>query len=158
MLLYSPTHLFLVPGIFLMILGLMPLFAVFHGPIEFAGRRYDNHFMILSSMLSILGFQIISLGLYAKAHAFNYQFIKDDKFIEKFYKYFTLERGIYIGLSVFIIGFSIDLYILIKWINKGFGALNEVTTALLALTLIVISVQIIFSSFLLSLFDIKKTQ
>ena len=42
------------------------------------------------------------------------------------------------------------------WIKSGFGALNEIKNSILALTLIVIGIQTIFSSFMLSILGIKE--
>lgn len=155
MLMYSPTHLFLIPGIILMVIGLILSLALLQGPIYIGGRIYDFHFSLLGSLLTILGFQVINLGLYARAYAFKKQIEKDDKFMEKFYKYFSLERGLIVGFLVFLIGLLIDSYTLVKWIRSDFGPLFEISRISFATTLLIIGIQIIFSSFLLSMLDIK---
>lgn len=156
MLLYSPTHLFLWPGALLFCVGLLGMILLLPGPFYVAGRMFDIHVMVLASMVTILGFQIILLGLYARIFAFTHRFVNRDRHLERAFKYFNLERGLLIGGLVFLSGFGIDLYILIKWISKQFGALNQVRPALFASTLIILGVQIIFSSFYMSLLGIHE--
>jgi hypothetical protein len=112
--------------------------------------------MVFGSALAILGSQILSTGLFAKCYAYTEGYEVKDRFISIFLRYFTLERGIYLGGTFFLSGLMISLYILVKWINSGFGALAEVRTALLSLTLIVLGLQAIFSSFFISILLLKK--
>ena len=82
----------------------------------------------------------------------------EDKIIKFFSKHFNLEKGIGLGLLVFLIGLSLYLYILIKWAISGFGALEEIRMGILALTLTIIGIQTVFSSFFLSMLGIKRRQ
>ena len=71
MLLYSPSHLFLIPGLFLFMLGMMILIVMYSGPITIYGWRLETHPAIVGSLLTILGYQVIMLWLYAKTYAVN---------------------------------------------------------------------------------------
>ena len=155
MLMYSPTHLFLAPGGIIMAIGLLLLLLLLGGPITVLGHPLDIHFNVLGGILTLLGFQIINLGIYAKSISYSKHILVKDKFIEKLYRTFTLERGIILGLVIFLIGFAINLFILITWIGSGFGPLHRVREALLGLILIVIGIQTIFSSFLLSMLRVE---
>jgi len=156
MLIYSPTHLFLVPGFLIMFLGLFLLIILLPGPIKFLGHRFDVHFSVLGGILTLLGYQIINLGIYAKAISYTKNILIDDRFIVNFYKKFSLEKGLYFGIIIFLIGFLINLFILIDWIRADFGELHKVREALLGFILIMIGVQTIFSSFLLSMLKIDR--
>lgn len=156
MIMYSPTHLFLIPGGSLMLIGLIVSIALLGGPVYIGGHGYDLHFALLGNLFTLLGFQILNLGLYAKAYSFKQYFEKEDKFIKKFYKYFKLETGLIIGFLTFFTGFIVDFLVLHKWIKSDFGYLLEVNKVSFATTLMVIGAQIIFSSFFLSMLDIKK--
>jgi hypothetical protein len=46
--------------------------------------------------------------------------------------------------------------VLITWINRGFGALGEERLAILSLTLIVVGMQVVFTSFLLSIIGLRR--
>ena len=43
-----------------------------------------------------------------------------------------------------------------EWINRGFGRLSEERLAVLAATLIIVGIQIFFSSFLLSILGLRR--
>jgi hypothetical protein len=55
-----------------------------------------------------------------------------------------------------LIGFVVGTVIVIDWINRGFGALSEERLAVLAATLIIVGIQIFFSSFLLSILGLRR--
>ena len=155
MLMHSPTHLFLIPGLFLFGLGAISLLLLVPGPLYLAGRMIDVHIMALGSLLTILGFQILNIGFYAKIYSYTHEFINHSKTLKTLFKYFNLERGLLIGAVIFLVGFLADFYILITWIRSQFGPLDQVRLVLLASTLMIIGAQTIFSSFFLSMLGIE---
>jgi glycosyltransferase involved in cell wall biosynthesis len=155
MLLYSPDHLFLVPGALLFLVGLLGMFFLVPGPAIINGHFIDYHFMFVASLLTIVGFQVLLTGFYAKAYAFTHRFAPDDRMIQLFYRYFSLEGWLVIGFVIFLVGFAIDASIFATWVSHHFRDLFAVREALLALTLMVIGLQLVFSSFLLSILNIN---
>ncbi len=156
MLFYSPTYLFIIPGAFITLLGLVLIFITLPGPIRIGALTFDIHYMVLGSALAILGSQIVSIGLFAKCYAYTEGFELKDRFMSAFLRFFTLERGLYLGIILFVAGLGINLNILYSWIRSGFGALAEIRNALLGLTLLVLGVQAFFSSFFISILLLKK--
>ena len=156
MLLLSPTHLFLIPGFILFLIGFIGTLLLLPGPLKIGGHAYDVHVMTLTSLLALLGFQVILLGLFARTYAIVSGLEKKDKLIEFLFLHFSLEKGLLLGAASFALGFIADGWIAYKWINSGFGALNEVRTALFALLLMALGVSLIFSSFFLSILGIRK--
>ncbi len=156
MLLYSPTHLYLLPGLLLLLPGLLLLGLELPGPVYLGGHGFYVHFMILGSMLTILGYQVLTLGLYAKSYAMSIGILRHDRTLDALAPHYSLERGLKAGGLLFAIGFAIDVWILVQWIDSNFGSLDAVRPAVFASTLIVIGVQTIFSSFFLSLLAIGR--
>src|SRR5579884_996186 len=156
MLLYSPDHLFLIPGAVLLVLGLIGLFALLPGPTVVSGHLIDYHFMFVASLLTIVGFQVLLTGFYAKAYAYTHRFAPDDTMIQWFYRYFSLEAWLLGGFVVFLIGLGFDVVVFMTWVQHHFEHLFAVREALLALTLMVIGMQLMFSSFLLSILNINS--
>ena len=156
MLLHSPTHLYLWPGLSMFVLGLIIMFTLLPGPLKVGNRFFDIHVMVLGSLLTVLGFQVISVGMFARIYAVTHDFVPFNKKIHQAFQLFNLERGLVAGIIIFLLGFGIDFYILIKWIMQDFGALAEVRPAIAASTLIIIGTQIIFSSFFLSMLGIER--
>ena len=151
MLLLSPTYLFVLPGSICMLLGLIPLVLLGGGPAALADLRFDYHYMILGSLLTILGFQAIMTGLFAKAYCHAAHLYASDRIVETLRRHFSLERGLVLGTTLLLLGFLLDAKILIEWLRSGMGALNAIRPATRASTLMIIGGQINFSSFFMSL-------
>ncbi len=155
-LLYSPDWLFLGPGLGLMSVGFLLLMALLPGPIQLGVIRMDIHYMVLGSLLALLGLQVISLGVYAKVYALAEHFVERDGLATRLLKWFDLERGLLLGASVFAVGLIINLFLVYRVLATGFGGQPRLREAILAMTLMIIGTQIVFSSFFLSLLGIKR--
>ncbi|OIO61526.1 dolichol-P-glucose synthetase [Candidatus Woesearchaeota archaeon CG_4_10_14_0_2_um_filter_33_10] len=155
-LMYSPTYLFLVPGLFLFLVGLVGITVLRQGPLSVSGFNIDIHFMLLGSLITMLGYQIINLGLCARTYAITIGFEKHDKLIDFIAKYINLERGIILGLGVFLVGFFISLRILINWVHGNFSSMDEIRNIIFSMTILIVGVQTIFSSFFLSMLLVEK--
>ncbi|MBM3251500.1 MAG: glycosyltransferase family 2 protein [Candidatus Omnitrophica bacterium] len=154
MLLYCPNYLFLFPGGIFFLTGFMGMFLLLDGPFKFLGHVFDFHAMILSSMTALLGFQLINLGFFAKSYALSEGFVDRNRFFSNFYRVFNLEKGIFIGIILIIFGFTLALSIIKTWVFLG--PVGQERKALFAVTLIIIGIQVIFSSFLISLIGMKN--
>ena len=154
LLVHSPNHLFLLPGAIIAVLGTIISLVSLSG-IEVFGREWQLHSMIGGALLMIVGTQVVTLGL--AAHAYGMYFMNDrDPWFEKMRARYTLEDGLMAGGAIATVGFIIAAVILVKWIDRGFGQLSEERLAVLAASLIIIGVQVFFSSFLLSILGLRR--
>jgi hypothetical protein len=112
--------------------------------------------MLLGSLLTLLGYQIINLGLCARTYAITIGFEKHDKLIDFIAKYISLERGVIIGIGVFLIGFFVSLKILFSWVHGSFSSMNEIRNIIFSMTILIVGVQTIFSSFFLSMLLVER--
>lgn len=156
MLLFSPTYLFLIPGGLSIFVGLLPLVLLGFGPLFIGGLRFDVHYMVVGSLLTILGFQIVTTGLFAKAYSHAARLYAPDRTLRVLMRFFNLERGLVLGVVVFLSGFAIDASILVHWLKSGMGALDAVRPAIQASTLMIVGAQTIFSSFFLSMLALSR--
>jgi len=154
MLLYSPLFLFFIPGIFLFLIGLISMLWLYVG-IEISRIKFFYHPMFLSSLLLIIGYQLIIFSFFAKTYTITH-LQEENPIIEKLYKKITIEKASIFGISVVLLGIIIYLTIFFKWFKSGFGELYEIKNSIIALTLIIIGIQTIFSSFMLSILGIKE--
>jgi hypothetical protein len=138
MLIYSPTYLFVLPGTVLSAAGAVLLLALYPGPIQIGPAYFDFHYMFLGSLLTILGSQLLTVGVFARSHHGDPTWL-------------TRGRGLAIGLALLALGLAGNAHILLNWIGADFGPMNAVRPAILALTLMVIGAQLIFSSMYLAL-------
>jgi glycosyltransferase involved in cell wall biosynthesis len=150
LLLLSPTRLFLIPGLLLLLTGLVLELVLLPGPVRIAGQIIDFHFMFVGGALVLLGLQLVLLGVYSKTYALVHDAGPVDPWIRRFHLHYTLERGVALGGLLFAIGFCIDLWILVDWLAAGRGVLFAVRPAVLALTFMLLGAEVLFASFFLS--------
>jgi len=155
MLLYSPLFLFFTPGVLLFFLGttLMTWF-YFYSPKLF-GVNFFYHPMFLFSLMIIVGYQLVIFSGFAKIYSISHLDEKNPK-LENLFKYITIERAILTAVLPILAGIAIFIFVMAKWINSGFGALSEIKNLITGLTLVVIGIQTVFSSFMLSILSIKE--
>ena len=153
MFMLSPTHLFLIPGAALFILGAIVMTVMAFGPFHAGGVLVDYHWMILGSLMTVLGFNVLNIGFFARIFALTEGFEERDPILTRLFGWLNLERGLLAGTLLTLAGLAINLWILSDWIRMGwsFGGAVRIRSALVALTLMVIGVQIVFSSFFYSI-------
>lgn len=159
MLLYSPTHLFLIPGLLLFLVGFAVMCALLPAPIVLFGHPWDAHTMMLASVVALIGLQIVLLGLFARFFSLTEELDgQQDAILQGLNRWFNLERGLVIGCLVFMAGFGIDGYVLYKWVAvEHLGQLNEIRQTVFATALMAIGAQVFFSSFFLSFLQFRKS-
>jgi len=155
LLVHSPTWLFIVPGAVMSLLGTLVALTVLFD-INVFGREWDLHAMIAGSLLMIVGTQVLALGLCA--HAYGTYFMGDrDPWFDRMRQRFKLEHGLLVGGGILFAGLVIGGVIFGTWIGRGFGELSETRLALVAATLTIVGIQVVFSSFLLSILGLRRT-
>lgn len=158
MFMLSPTHLFLVPGGALLAIGALLLGVLAWGPIRLGSFLIDYHFMILGSLLAALGFNVLTIGLFARTYALVEGLEKEDPLLRRLFRIFNLELGLLVGSVAFLSGLAINVAILVEWLRKdfSFGGEVRVRPAILGLTLMVIGGQTFFSSFFFSILGTER--
>ncbi len=154
LLVHSPNHLFIFPGAVMAVLGgIVELIVISTLPVF--GRHWDIHALIAGALLAIVGTQVVALGICA--HAYGTYFMGErDRWFDRMRARFRLEHGLMLGGGITLAGVVLGAVILIDWINHGFGPLSEERLAVLAATLIIVGIQIFFSSFLLSILGLRR--
>ncbi len=155
MLLYSPLFLFFVPGVILFLLGFSSMFWLYLMSPVISGIKLSYHPMFVSAVLVIVGYQVMLFSLFAKTYAITH-LGEENRLIQSLYRYVTIEKASLAGILVVSAGVIIYITIFFKWINSGFGAIQEIKLSIVALTLIAFGIQTIFSSFMLSILGIKE--
>ncbi|MBI5143840.1 MAG: glycosyltransferase family 2 protein, partial [Candidatus Omnitrophica bacterium] len=104
MLLYCPVWLYFIPGTLGLVTGLFLMLLLLPGPFLFLGRYWDMHVMIFGSMVAILSYQLLTLGVFAHTFSIKQEFLKYDNVTLFFQRHFNLEKGLILGGAVFLIG------------------------------------------------------
>jgi glycosyltransferase involved in cell wall biosynthesis len=154
LLVHSPTHLFILPGALLAGLGTL-IVALVGGGLDFFGRSWGLHALIGGALLMIVGTQILALGLCAHAYG-TYFMAARDPWFDRMRARFRLEHGLLLGGAFVLVGAALGAVILVTWISHGFGSLADEHMAVVAATLLIVGIQIFFSSFLLSILGLRR--
>jgi len=154
LLVHSPTYLFLIPGAFLTLLGFLVLLTVL-ARVDVFGRQWDVHAMIGGAMLTVVGTQVLALGLSARAYGV-YVLGERDAWFDRLRPRVRLEHGLLAGAAIFVAGLALGGVIVGKWIERGGGQLSEARLGLLAATLVIVGIQVFFASFLLSILGLRR--
>jgi hypothetical protein len=154
LLVHSPTHLFLIPGAAMALVGSLITLLVLT-QMDVLGREWDIHAIIGGGLLMVVGTQVLALGLCA--HAYGTYFMGSrDPWFDRMRSRFRLEHGLLLGAGILVVGLVLGSVVLATWINRGFGSLGEERLAVLAATLTIVGIQIFFSSFLLSILGLRR--
>ena len=106
------------------------------------------HALIGGALLMIVGTQVLALGLCA--HAYGTYFMGEkDPWFDRMRARFRLEHGLLLGGAFMLAGVVLGVVILVSWIDHGFGSLSDERLAVVAASLLIVGIQIFFSSFLL---------
>ena len=160
MLLFCPRWLVLVPGIFLFIAGLLAAIALAVVPQHFSGAVLDVGSLLVASMMAIIGFQLVTFSFFTKVFAIAEGLLPNDEKFSRIFKFFTLEKGIVLGVLVALLGLGLLGHAGWIWQQAGFSKLDyseNLRRLIPATTLLVLGVQTVFASFFMSVLGLKTT-
>ena len=154
LLVHSPTHLFIIPGAVLAVLGVL-IAGLAGSGLEIFGRTWGIHALILGTLLMVVGTQVVALGLCA--HAYGTYFMGEkDPWFDRMRARFRLEHGLMLGGLFMLIGLAMGAVIVATWIAHGFGSLSKEYLAVVSASFLIVGIQIFFSSFLLSILGLRR--
>jgi glycosyltransferase involved in cell wall biosynthesis len=158
LLLMSPRWLMLYPGIALIVAGTAAELLILRGPIVIGGVGFDIHTMLYAAGATVLGVQLVLFSLVARTVGVLKKLLPMTPSLARFLRVFTLERGILLGLSLGLAGFTLAVYSVASWAHARLAALDPVTmmrVAIPSVSLMLAGAEIVFASFLLSLIDVR---
>ena len=154
MLLYSPSWLYFVPGVILLVLGVVGALALAAGPVTILGRSWQIHTLFVFMFAILLGAQIVQLGVFARAFAASH-LGETDRLIEWARGRVTLEHGLALGGILLLAGMVTVFAIFLAWAFDGFGALAHEYATAIGFTLVALGTQVILGSFFVSLLTMR---
>jgi glycosyltransferase involved in cell wall biosynthesis len=160
MLLYSPRWLFLYPGLTVLAVGLVFFVRLLFGPFRIGPVNLDVDTLRYASATILIGFQSVLFWVYSQAFAVSEGLLgANPTLLIRIGRRLTLETGLLVGAGLVLLGVAGGVAGLVLWSRHSFG--NMDTGALLRLVdpsalAMILGVQIILSSFFLSLLLMKK--
>jgi glycosyltransferase involved in cell wall biosynthesis len=158
LLLFSPRWLFLIPGVFLMVLGLIGYGLALPG-VRIFGMNLDVHTLLFASLFLLIGFQSILFAILAKSFAIGEGLMPEDPRLRRFFQVIPLERGLMIGAAGLAAGGALLLQSINQWRAVGFGDLNYEWTmrwVIPGVTLFILGFQTIMASFFASILGMRR--
>lgn len=156
MLLFAPNWLFLLPGGLLAALGLALVFWLLPGPRHIGNAVIDVHTMLFGMVFALTGSQIIAIGLFAKVYSYAERFSPRQRSLERWLKRVKLEQGLFFGFVLTLFGAGGIAWVVYQWVRSDFGPLYQVRVAIFFSLWFLLGIQIIFSSFFLSMLGISR--
>lgn len=159
MLLYSPRWLFLYPGLFLMLFGILISLWLLPSPRKVGNLVLDIHTLLYGAIAILIGYQIILFAVFTKVFAIAEGLLPPDERMNKAFKYIKLETGLLIGAILSVAGIAGSIYSVICWQKTGFGPLqpSEMLRMIIpSIIALMLGIQTIFSSFFLSVLGMKR--
>jgi hypothetical protein len=159
LLLYSPKYLFLLPGVLLVLIGVIGGSALMAGPITVGGVRFDVNTMLYCAAATILGSQLVLFWTFAEIFAMGEGLLPADPKLVTAFDYVTLELGLAIAGLMFLAGLIGGLAAVADWGSRGFGDLEASRTLRLVIpsvTLMILGAQGVMSSFFLSVLGLRR--
>ena len=155
LLMHAPQWLFLYPGLILWTLGLVFSSIIIISPIVIGDVKFSINSLLYGATANIIGFQMILFYVLTKKYATKTRFIPTTN--EKLSK-LTMNKGIFIGAILFVLGIVGSIVAVVLWSKTGFGELvpeDMFRLTIPTLILMVNGIQLMFSSFFLGILDIE---
>lgn len=160
LLIYSPRWLFLIPGIFLMIFGLILGILIVQKPLNILGNiQLDTNTLLYAGAFLIVGFQAFIFGIFTRAYAVQAGFLPKNDQLMKWLEIVTLEKGLIAGLIILFSGLAGTFYSLTLWTEVHFGRLDYpsiLRIVIPSVIAIILGLQTMLSSFFISVLSVNK--
>jgi glycosyltransferase involved in cell wall biosynthesis len=157
-LMYSPRWLFLIPGMLLILLGLIGYGVAIPG-LTFKGINFDAHTLLFASLAILCGYQSILFAIFTKVFAIGEGLMPEDRRLTRFFELVNLERGLMAAVAALLVGLVLLLIAVNQWRVAGFGYLNYARTMRVVVpgvTLTALGFQTILSSFFVSILGMRR--
>jgi hypothetical protein len=161
LLLFSPRWLFFYPGLAMLCVGLIVGAAIIPGPLSIGAVKLDVDSLAAASALMTIGLQAILFAIFTCVYASNEGFLPPSIAVKRLRRVWTLERGLAVGAVLGLAGIAGGIASLAFWWGAAFGRLPYDTVLRLVLpsaTALVMSCQIVFGTFFLSILDIHRSR
>jgi len=149
MLLFTPKYVYFIPSLASLIFGLFMLLIALTN--IHLGYSPGVHSSILGGMFTILGYNIFMMGIFTDTYIARKIHVEMSKITMTILRKVTVERGIFMGIVLALIGFAYTIYLFNIWISSSFRILPIRGQNVIGFTLIILGLQTIFYSILLSI-------
>ncbi len=159
LLLYSPSWLFLYPGILMIAVGSVVMALLALRTRTIGGVTFDVHTLLYAAFAVIIGYQAVIFSAGAKLFAVTEGLLPPTPRSSRLLGVATLEVAIAVGLVLFALGLGGSIFSVVRWENRAFGRLDYADTLRVVIpsaALLALGSQTILAGFFLSLLGLKR--
>jgi glycosyltransferase involved in cell wall biosynthesis len=159
MLLFSPNWLFLYPGLFLMVVGMVGALVLLQSSIHILHRvELGLDSLLYFAFMMVSGFQSVLFAVLSRIYAVQECLYPAGRAYWNLFRHINLERGLILGFLLGLGGLSFAFYALFEWHNAGFGSMDIERVARIVIPsglAITLGIETILFSFFLSTLGIS---
>src|SRR5579863_2733341 len=159
LLLYSPRWLFFYPGAVLFLLGVAICAWLLPAPRIVREVTFDYTTLLFGAMAILIGFQSVNFAAFSKTFAIAEGLLPEDSRMNRLYRYVTLEVGLIVGALLVLGGVGMWVFGLSYWRSRHFGPLDPDSALRIVIpgfVSLILGIQIVLSSFFLSLLGMRR--
>jgi hypothetical protein len=161
LLLFCPAWLFFYPGLILLLLGAAGMAWLLPATRYAFGLGFDVNTLVFTAGAIVCGFQAIVFYLFAKTYAIRQNLLPVDPLVTRLREALRLEVALLVGAGAVLIGIVLAVLAVGNWGARAFGHVDpqqSLRIVVPSVTLMILGLQIMFSSFLLSLLQIETNR
>lgn len=158
LLIHSPRWLFVVPGLVMMVVGLLLFAITLPRPVVIGRIGLDVHTLLFSVVMVVAGLQAVSIGVISRIYAVILGTKPPTPWITRMTSSRWVNQQVFLGFGLVIVGVAGFIYSLSIWEGQSFGALNP--TGMLRIIIPFVfsflsGFQLIFTGFFISMLSLK---
>jgi len=146
LLLFSPRWLFFLPGLALLIAGLVIGALVAPHPFSIGSVTFDVNTLVAASAMVVIGFQSVLFWLFTQVYAGSEGFLPEEPKVQRVLEKLSLERGLMLGALIGLAGVAGLIFSLLYWNGQNFRQLNyehSLRLMIPSVTALIVSCQVI---------------
>ncbi|WP_372594628.1 glycosyltransferase family 2 protein [Actinotalea sp.] len=124
LLIFSPTWMFLYPGAVLLAIGALASLVLLFGPVAVGSVGFDVSTMVYAAGVAVVGYQAVLFAILTKVYAAEEGFLPAGPRFRALVDRLTIERGLLVGLAIFVLGIAVAVVQVLRWRETGFGGLD----------------------------------
>lgn len=158
LLMHSPNWLFMYPGLILFFLGLALTVVLSLGNIQIGSVGLGVHTLMYAAAAMMVGFNLVMFSLFVRSYASVTGFIPTESKLDKWLEETSTEKGVLLGIFLFLAGIAVTIVAFCIWGRTGFGGLSPesmMRITIPAMLLIVVGIEVVFGSFFIGILHIR---
>jgi hypothetical protein len=159
LLLFSPVCLFFYPGLALLLFGVLGMAWLVPMTRSAFGISFDVNTLVFTAAGIVCGFQAIVFYMFAKTYAIRSGLLPVDPLVTRLRDVLRLEVGLVVGAVAVVVGIALAALAVGNWGIRSFGHLDPQQSLRIVVpsaTLLIVGLQIMFSSCLLSILQLES--